>query len=734
MAFKFKLPAGLEEIRTALQNRAARSNPVSQDDGHTVLPTTIEVPRIDELDVASVPVNAVRPALDPLARLRLEQRTQLLRRLLLGGIAALLLLSAWVVYQFSLGAGYINAAAHLQTLSQRIAKAAQQVQLGSVAAVAELRSSQAEFSQFVSALSSGGEAGSASVPATSGDAELPLGELRTAWEKASTHATAVISSEERVRQAADALLIVNKQNGTLLELTEQVQALKLQGGGAAREVALAAQLVMLSQRIAKNANAVVGSAKAEASIAELLEKDAANFVTINDGLISSAEATRAATARDAEMLTRLRELQAAYKDSFAAVQAIVAGGKGLEQGKQATRALIDESSILLDKSSALFDAYQERLGRTRLWFLPLALIGIGLVALLLLLFRQNREDERLRVQEAAARGSLQEDAILQLMNDMQSVAEGDLTVRATVTDDVTGAIADSVNFTVEELSRTVAQINVAAEQMATAATSANQTSGQLLVATESQSEQIRDASESVLQMTRAIEDVSNSAAESATVARQSLTVAEQGAMAVSNSISGMNEIRGQIQDTAKRIKRLGESSQEIGEIVGLISDITERTQVLALNAAIQAAAAGEAGRGFTVVAEEVQRLAERSAAATNQIAAIVRTIQTDTQDAVAAMERSTQQVIEGARLSDAAGSALAEIGDVSRRLAVLIQGISQTTQDQVKAANQVATGIQNILAINRQTNDGTRETAQSIEELATLASLVKDSVASFKLA
>ena len=434
------------------------------------------------------------------------------------------------------------------------------------------------------------------------------------------------------------------------------------------------------------------------------------------------------------MLTRLRELQAAYKDSFAAVQAIVAGGKGLEQGKQATRALIDESSILLDKSSALFDAYQERLGRTRLWFLPLALIGIGLVALLLVLFRQNREDERLRVQEAAARGSLQEDAILQLMNDMQSVAEGDLTVRATVTDDVTGAIADSVNFTVEELSRTVAQINVAAEQMATAATSANQTSGQLLVATESQSEQIRDASESVLQMTRAIEDVSNSAAESATVARQSLTVAEQGAMAVSNSISGMNEIRGQIQDTAKRIKRLGESSQEIGEIVGLISDITERTQVLALNAAIQAAAAGEAGRGFTVVAEEVQRLAERSAAATNQIAAIVRTIQTDTQDAVAAMERSTQQVIEGARLSDAAGSALAEIGDVSRRLAVLIQGISQTTQDQVKAANQVATGIQNILAINRQTNDGTRETAQSIEELATLASLVKDSVASFKLA
>jgi twitching motility protein PilJ len=234
-------------------------------------------------------------------------------------------------------------------------------------------------------------------------------------------------------------------------------------------------------------------------------------------------------------------------------------------------------------------------------------------------------------------------------------------------------------------------------------------------------------------MARAINDVSASASRSVSVARQSLSAAEKGTEAVSNSISGMNEIRDHIQDTAKRIKRLGESSQEIGEIVELISDITEQTNVLALNAAIQAASAGEAGRGFTVVAEEVQRLAERSGEATKQIAAIVKTIQTDTQDAVAAMEKSTQGVVEGAKLSDAAGQALSEIGEVSRRLAQLIEEISVTAQTQAQAAGTVATSMQDILNITKQTTEGTKQTAVSIGQLARLAQELKGSVANFKI-
>ena len=254
------------------------------------------------------------------------------------------------------------------------------------------------------------------------------------------------------------------------------------------------------------------------------------------------------------------------------------------------------------------------------------------------------------------------------MNELQTVAEGDLTQQATVTEDITGAIADSVNYTVEELRTLVRQVQSTVGRVTDTTQQVEQTSTELLAASTEQLREIRDTGESVLQMAGRINEVSAQAQETAQVARQSLQAAETGLTAVQNTIGGMNSIRDQIQETSKRIKRLGESSQEIGEITELISDITEQTNVLALNAAIQAASAGEAGRGFSVVAEEVQRLAERSGDATRQIAALVRTIQTDTQDAVAAMERSTQGVVEGAKLSDAAGTALGDIDRVTREL------------------------------------------------------------------
>jgi twitching motility protein PilJ len=237
----------------------------------------------------------------------------------------------------------------------------------------------------------------------------------------------------------------------------------------------------------------------------------------------------------------------------------------------------------------------------------------------------------------------------------------------------------------------------------------------------------------MITMAKDITDVSKSATESADVARNSVAAAEQGANAVQNAIKGMDEIREQIQETSKRIKRLGESSQEIGEITELISDITEQTNVLALNAAIQAASAGEAGRGFSVVAEEVQRLAERSAEATKQIGALVKTIQTDTHDAVSAMEKSTAGVVEGAKLSDAAGAALSEIRRISNQLADLIQGISHSTEQQATSANGVAQNIQHILTITEQTQDGTQQTARSIRELSGLAQELKNSVSRFRV-
>jgi twitching motility protein PilJ len=316
---------------------------------------------------------------------------------------------------------------------------------------------------------------------------------------------------------------------------------------------------------------------------------------------------------------------------------------------------------------------------------------------------------------------------------MGNLADGDLTVQASVTEDVTGAIADSINFTIEELRTLVRGINSATDQVTKATQETQSISNRLFEASQRQNREIQQASNAVLQMAQSISEVAQTASSSAKVAQQSLSAAEKGGHAVRNQIDGMNDIRKQIQDTSKRIKRLGESSLEIGEIVELISDITEQTNVLALNAAIQAASAGEAGRGFTVVAEEVQRLAERSAEATKQIDAIVKTIQADTQDAVAAMEKSTMGVVEGAKLSDAAGQALAEIQQVSRDLAELIARISTQTQMQSTSVSEVTRGMQGILRITEETTESTKQTNVSIGQLTRLAAELRSSVAGFKV-
>ncbi len=359
-----------------------------------------------------------------------------------------------------------------------------------------------------------------------------------------------------------------------------------------------------------------------------------------------------------------------------------------------------------------------------------ALIGFFLLGRKLINTTRERE---LAARRDADENKRNQDAILRLMNEMGALADGDLTTKATVSEDITGAIADSVNLTVGELRTLVSGVNKTADEVTASAAGASVVSQRLLTTASSQGEELRKAGDSVELMTQSIGEVSKSAGQSAEVARQSLVTAERGSQAVQNSIKSMNQIRDQIQETSKRIKRLGESSQEIGEIVELISDITEQTNVLALNAAIQAATAGEAGRGFAVVAEEVQRLAERSSEATKQIGAIVKAIQADTQDAVAAMEKSTQNVVEGAQLSDAAGTSLAEIDTVTKELAERIQNIAVSTEMQVDIAREVAKSMHNSLTLTSEATMGTNETAATIKELAARARQLKASVSRFKV-
>jgi twitching motility protein PilJ len=677
-----------------------------------------------------------------------RSRMQVLMLLLIGVFLAIVVVGLLAIRTTSYGTAYVGAAGQMRMLSQRLAKEAQQGLQGNAEAFARLKRSRDEFAGLVEALGAGGMVGGAEVPASAESVRPALDKVASLWQRTDKNIALVLGQQKSLVSLGNAVRAINNNNPTLLDLAEQVAALKLQSQAGAREISLAGQLVMLTQRMAKNANALLASDVIDPEVTFLLGKDSNTFRDIIIGLRKGSDQLRVSATRDPETVEKLKELEGAYTEYRQAVNSILGSLQPLVNAKAAGRNVVVDSEALLGAADELGRAYEGELGATRWNYLAMAaalLAAIGVILFMVKAYRDEtgrrtaeqvrlREDaERLR-SEAEAQNKANQEAILRLMNEMGSLADGDLTVQATVTEDITGAIADSVNYTIEELRVLVGRINSAAAQVTSATESAQATSVKLLQAAERQSKEIQEAGASVLKMARAINEVSASASKSVSVARQSLSAAQKGQEAVSNSISGMGEIREQIQETAKRIKRLGESSQEIGEIVELIGDITEQTNVLALNAAIQAASAGEAGRGFTVVAEEVQRLAERSAEATKQIAAIVKTIQTDTHDAVAAMEKSTVGVVEGAKLSDAAGQALSEIGEVSRRLAQLIEEISVTAQAQAQAAGHVATTMQDILSVTKQTTEGTKQTAVSVGQIAKLAQELKGSVANFKIA
>jgi len=641
-------------------------------------------------------------------------------------------------------AAQVGAAGQAQTQSQRLAKSVSLALVGNQPAFAELKESAESLASNVRGLKSGND----NVSAVPSGLQDQVDKLLPLVDRAEKSAGVVLGQQKTLTQVGQALRTINRQSADLLETAETVSSLKLQAGASAAELSAVGQLVMLTQRIGKSANEFQTTEGVSAEAVFLLGKDLNSFREIAEGLISGNPELRLPGTREGQIRERLQQLLKQYDETRTQASAILGNLQGLVAAREAQTVIVTDSEPLrrgLDElQTALGRAGGFGIGTLLPGLLSLLLLAAGGAGLLRLFVIgqtarlrtsdvQRLEAER-QEQEAKRVNDANQAAILRLMNELQTVAEGDLTQQATVTEDITGAIADSVNYTVEELRTLVSAVQSTVARVTDTTQQVEQTSTELLAASTEQLREIRETGESVLQMAGRINDVAAQSQQTAMVARQSLQAAETGLHAVQNTIGGMNSIRDQIQETSKRIKRLGESSQEIGEITELISDITEQTNVLALNAAIQAASAGEAGRGFSVVAEEVQRLAERSGDATRQIAAIVRTIQTDTQDAVGAMERSTQGVVEGARLSDAAGSALVDIDRVTRQLSELIAQISAQALREAESANVVASNIQHIFAVTEQTGEGTRSTAQMVRELSRTAEELKASVSRFKVA
>ncbi len=700
-----------------------------------------------EAQVAPAPGSESQTGLPLIGHLRLDRQQRILGGALAVGVLGLMLAAFLSVNAADRRAAQTGATGQALMQSQRLAKSVSQALIGRAQAFPEVADSAKVLATNVRGLAQGDSA--LKLSEVSGAAREALTPMLPLVDRAEKNANFVLSQKQTLTQVSAALREVNSQSSELLDLAEGIANARIEKGGVSpAEASALNQLVMLTQRIGKSANEFLTVEGVSTEAVFLLGKDLNAFKETAEGLLSGNQDLRLTGTKDPEMREMLDALLKIFERTRTQSTFILGSLQGLVAARDAQVAVIDDSEPLRKGLEEVQAKLSEGAGIGGLnvalilvFLLLTATASYGLLRVFLtdqrqraLIAEAQRQEAERQEREAKRVNDANQAAILRLMNELQLVAEGDLTQQATVTEDITGAIADSVNFTVEELRTLVSQVQGAVLRVSNTTNEVESTSTELLAASDEQLREIRETGESVLQMAGRINEVSAQAQHSAEVARQSLAAADSGLAAVQNAIGGMNTIREQIQETSKRIKRLGESSQEIGEITELISDITEQTNVLALNAAIQAASAGEAGRGFSVVAEEVQRLAERSADATREIAALVRTIQTDTQDAVAAMERSTQGVVEGARLSDAAGSALGDIDRVSRRLAELIEQISSQALREADNANVVVANIQHIFAVTEQTGEGTRSTSQLVRELAKTAEELQQQVARFKIA
>jgi len=630
---------------------------------------------------------------------------------------------------------YISIAGELRVLSQSIVEDSVSSSGANVEAFKQLKNTRNTFERMLNRLHDGDpETG---LPASSGEGDPALDEalasVTKVWNEFGSNADTILSAEGTIRMLSEFVGAVNETMPTLLAVSDEVVSIMIESGANASQVYVASRQLMLIPRISVNANKVLQGGPGAASAADRFGRDAALFGRVLDAMIKGNRKMNIRRVTDPDARDKLAEVSELFETVHDLVGRILDQTPTLFEAQNASANMLEKSGTILNLTTKLMNTYaglaDQRLIKP--YFGTVAgLIALGVLVLLVIRITSDAKSATKTESDTNRRN---QEAIMRLLDEIGDLANGDLTVQATVTEDITGAIADATNYAIDALRRLVSTINETTVQVSSAAQETQATAMHLAEASDHQAEQITAASAAINEMAISIEHVSANSLESSNVAHKSVEIAKKGADAVQNTIRGMDSIREQIQETSKRIKRLGESSQQIGDMVELINDIADQTNILALNAAIQAAMAGESGRGFAVVADEVQRLAEKSTDATKQIEALVKTIQSDTNEAVASMENSTSGVVQGAQLALRAGEALEEIENVSAHLADLTQSITDSAQQQAAAASSISESMNVIQEVTTQTSAGTNETSASIGNLAELSNDLRKSVSGFKL-
>ncbi len=626
-------------------------------------------------------------------------------------------------------ARYLALASDMRVFLHQISTSSREATAGEASAFVTLKKATERFEYTYQTLRNGND----KLPGVGTMLDEELTEMGKLWSSVKENSETIVSNRDRILFLHDVAKTLNESIPELQREYNIVVDVMLERGVDSDQVVYAQKQLLLAERIARNVDKMLsGSAEAQ-DASNQFNLDASIFGGVLNGMLDGNSKLGIQRVSDSKARASLKRIDKLFDFVSGSVDDIFKASPDLLSARNAANGILNSSPKILDQTNVVAEGLRG-LSKVRAIGGDTASISGALILVILALIGvQLYRNTVLRLSEQKSANERNQVAIERLLNEIGSLADGDLTAQATVSEEFTGAIADSINFTIEQLREIVSSINDTTVMVSGAAKDTQDKALALAEASETQASEISSASVAVKDMAGTMNQMSTDAAESATVATSSVQIAKSGAQVVQNTIRGMDTIREQIQDTSKRIKRLGESSQEIGDIVSLINDIADQTNILALNASIQASMAGEAGRGFAVVADEVQRLAERSSAATKQIEALVKTIQSDTNEAVSSMEQTTTEVVNGAGLAHDAGVALEEIEKVSQNLSELIESISTSARSQADTAGQISLTMNSVKDITTQTATGTTDAASKVGELSEMTMQLRNSVAGFKL-